>query len=77
MLLQILQKEIAHARGVSFEQLTSPTQPHQQESGRVSVQQDRVKADGQADRASRGKRKYRRHPKVGSQCHIGELVAIL
>ena len=47
-----------------MEQLSSPTRSHQLEDGRASGLQDGARSDGQLDSAPRGKRKYRRHPKV-------------
>ena len=61
---KVLQREIAYARGVSVEHLSSPTRTHQAEDGRAGGSQDGAKPDGQLDSAPRGKRKYRRHPKV-------------
>ena len=64
---QILQREIGLARGVSVEQLSSPT---------ASVSSARAREASESNRSTEGnrgnavgvggKRKYRRHPKVNS-----------
>jgi len=65
--IQILQKEIAHTRGVSLEQWTSSaSRSRQSDVCRVGGQQDST-TDGKSNMGAGGKRKYRRHPKVHSR----------
>ncbi|KAL2046087.1 hypothetical protein N7G274_001534 [Stereocaulon virgatum] len=57
---RLLQKEIAQTRGLSIEQLSSPTGSRPAGDGRGA--DNRV--DGRAGTGVGGKRKYRRHPKA-------------
>ena len=63
-ILQVLQREIALARALTVDQLTSPTgsvpSGRAQEGGLESTRS----SDGTCGNVTGGKRKYRRHPKV-------------
>ena len=65
-MMQILQREIGLARGVSVEQLSSPTASVSSARARDAGSESNRSLDGNRGNVVGGKRKYRRHPKVKS-----------
>ena len=64
--MQILQREIGLSRGVSVEQLSSPTTPLSSTRARDGGSESNRSTEGTRGNVVGGKRKYRRHPKVMS-----------
>ena len=62
--MQILQREIGLARGVSVEQLSSPTASLSSARAREPGSESNRSTEGNRGNVVGGKRKYRRHPKV-------------
>ena len=69
MLRQILQREIGLARGLSVEQLSSPTASLSSARARDVGSELNRSTEGNRGNVVGGKRKYRRHPKVKSTIH--------
>lgn len=66
--MQVLQKEIAHVRGVSVEQLHSASTRRRTLESDAEGKEDK-QTDAKSNTGAGGKRKYRRHPKVrGNLC---------
>ena len=63
---QILQREIGLARGLSVEQLSSPTASISSAKARDAGSESNRSTEGNRGNVIGGKRKYRRHPKVKS-----------
>ena len=69
--MQILQREIGLARGLSVEQLSSPTTPLSSARARDGGSESNRSIEGNRGVVVGGKRKYRRHPKVISKDSSG------